>query len=233
MKKRIFQIALASMFVIYASCSSESDVVTQKSNTNSSILKSDGLSEKEFDEAKGMYAEMILTAEYKAFNLSLKDFREKMLVKNAPFTTKAEAMLWINSNLSNTNFSSVNAFETDLDNLTGAMGNIMSNNKGLFNHLANANGGQMSQIVKPITPIIEYPPVTNACLDGCIGTFEAGYDAAQAQYERNTDQKIINDPEAVFWNMLVSWGQATAQETLDEAINNLVSGYNLCAGSCG
>lgn len=235
MKKRILQIALASMFIFYASCSNESDVITQESGTNSSIVKSGGLSQTELEDAIRLYNDMIETTEYKAFDLLLEEFNWKMNVENEnmpTFVSKDEAMIWINNNLARTNFSSISEFESDYDNLTGAMGNIMSNNMGLYDAFSGATLDQTIEIMNPKNPSVEYPTGPNACELGCIISYDNDRQAAESDY--SIAMALINGAENLGGNKeALALARQTATKLYRSKLNNLIYEFNGCIEGCG
>lgn len=235
MKKRILQIALASMFIFYASCSNESDVATQESGINSTVLKSDGLSEKELEDAILMYDAMIETAEYKAFELSLEEFNGKMNVENEnmpTFVSKDDAMAWINNNLPNTNFSSVSDFEGDYDNLTGAMGNIMSNNMGLYNALSNASLEQTIEIMRPKYIGVEIPEVASECTDACLAAYNSGKSTADSVLNYVLSITKPESGDSTVTKYAKSLARAEARMAHSVAMIALKGNYKDCIKAC-
>jgi hypothetical protein len=225
MKKQLLPLILVAFTLFTISCSTDNSNIPAD-NANTSAIQAKSLGTSDFETAKRLYADMVITQDYIDFKSSIAAFTRKLEGNNVMFITKSEWMTWITTNLSATSFTSVAEFEAMFDDAEYKMNVVMAANTTFYGLLAQADSNQYFYILHPGFTTPEYPANPQDCTDDCITACELAIDASEAQREAN--MTYVSGADEEIRGLL----QSIVQGIYDEQFEQIVKDLNDCIGAC-
>jgi|GEM_PF-3766033 len=222
MKKLLLVLVTIVSSLFYLACSSEESVTISDRNTLAHRL-SDPV-----EVGKGLYMDMMLTPEYTTFKISMTAFNNKLKNNTVTFDTRAEWINWIDTNVSLTEFTSKNEFETMYDDMASKFDDLVKQNEELFDIIAGSNAEQIQGIHQPeydSYPVIGNP--LNQCEEDCMDWFEGVEDLLR----ENLENAIVIANTATI-PVIRTEALANAYASYDRAYQSNALLMNACFGTC-
>ncbi|MES2484536.1 MAG: hypothetical protein V4581_01110 [Bacteroidota bacterium] len=217
---KITKMLLLALSLSLFSCSQEDVQTTPDTHTASNLRTAAGIKDSEVKRLTAKCLEISKSVEYldkKAKGIAFAGKMHNVFLSN--WHTRNDVANWLSSNLSQTEFSTVNEGLLALDNLNVATKKYLVANQAFFNDLWPANTAQIRVILHPIITAPGLPVLaTNSCdddcldqyqsdielaLDGWIGDMEFGDYSGQTSYYNHADANFtffMQSAEQAAWN---------------------------------
>jgi len=170
------------------------------------------------DSAKQKFLSVTKTQDYLDYKKALNTFVYKMKGNAILFKTKEEYVEWIEVNLNQTNFSSVEDFVLLMNDMIAKNSIVENNNKTLFMFIEKLDSAHFLEVIQPSLGVLPTITTFGACADGCMDScsstldnIESGYGAMHAQYPY-----LSSLIDAMYW---ISY-------------ENAIDSFNGCMSSC-
>lgn len=217
MKKLILSLSILALTLV--SCSNEETQLTESNiSTNSFNLKSSSGNAT----LDALYDQMIKSPEYLAQETAMEAFSKKLNFTGVPDDLRSDEklLIWVENNLSNTGFSSLNDAENELTNLNKLLGESVNANWSFYKELnSQLNPGQL--IIR-----LEQPePITTLDDCGCKAQLDSDLADASEVYESDMSVAGVDDIYETLSNVIqakkcYSLSCKTANQNYDNCIKN-------------
>lgn len=223
---KITKILLLALGLMLFSCTpADVDVVIQPEIK----IKSGGLSQKEVDQLRAECLAFSTSAEYIDMNTKAKEFAVKMNHIDEKWTSRSDVEAWLDSNLSQTGFTTKQEGLDMFDDLSYSTGVFYAANDTFYKSLAPATSGQVKVILEPLQPVTPVIVVATSCHSACENFFLDFIGNVIDFYNAQVDSINLNSslPAEVKKHNL-----ALAQANLQFGINAGVFFAQLCLADC-
>jgi hypothetical protein len=171
---------------------------------------------------------MMGTTAWSNYVTSKNSFSTKMKTNVVYYTTKAQYMTWIGTNLASTSFGTTTAFSTAFDDMVGKYSALITANPALFNYLSTADSDQVLPIMG--LGLSTLPTVgTTSCETGCYDTAAAAYVTIQNDWTFNSFA-CLTVFYANFANDAICL--ASADQVYQTAWGNITVALFTCVNNC-
>lgn len=151
------------------------------------------------DSAKQNFLSVTGTQDYLDYKVALKVFVDKMNGNAVFFATKEEYVEWIEANLSQTNFSSVEDFISSMNDMIAKNYIVENKNKALFKFIEKLDSSHFLEVMQPSLATMPTITTFNSCIDDCISDYEFATNGNEYAYSFDYNTGSHEFATYIYW----------------------------------